>query len=76
MSTDAGGAVGVAGVLAVVGPADVPGDPNKSTAHILVVSYRPDEGKTRGDLRRVFRVVTDLPGEPALEVTATCHAEP
>jgi hypothetical protein len=67
-------------IVAIEGNGDgfsvVPGDPNKSTAHLLVVAYRPEEGKSRGDLRHVFRVMTDLPGEPALEVTVTCHAEP
>ncbi len=41
-----------------------------------MISYRPEEGQTRGDLRRIFRVTTDLPGEPPLEIQATCHADP
>jgi hypothetical protein len=44
--------------------------------HIITVHYRPDEGKTRGDLRRVFRVHTDLIGEPPLDLSATLHVEP
>jgi hypothetical protein len=49
---------------------------SKATAHLLTVSYRPEDGRSRGDLRHVFRVVTDLPGEPPLDLTATCHVEP
>jgi hypothetical protein len=46
------------------------------TVHVLTVSYRPEEGKARGDLRRVFRLHTDLIGEPPLELTATLHVDP
>jgi hypothetical protein len=53
-----------------------PVDASKSTSHILTVLYRPEEGRTRGDLKRTFRVVTDLPGEPSLELLASCHVEP
>jgi hypothetical protein len=42
----------------------------------LTLSYNPEEGTTRGDLRRTFRVVTDLPGEPPLELTATLSVSP
>ena len=31
---------------------------------MVTVAYKPEEGTTRGDIRRVFRVQTDLPGEP------------
>ena len=44
--------------------------------HILNLSYRPDQGTTRGDVRRAFRVVTDLPGEPPLDVSASLHVDP
>ena len=44
--------------------------------HVLTVSYRPEEGNSRGDLRRTFRVLTDLPGEPPLDLTATLHVDP
>ncbi|MGP0063149.1 MAG: DUF1573 domain-containing protein [Isosphaeraceae bacterium] len=44
--------------------------------HVVTVAYKPEEGTTRGDIRRVFRVHTDLPGEPPLEVTATLHVAP
>ena len=44
--------------------------------HVLTVAYKPEEGGTRGDLRSVFRVHTDLPDEPPLDLTATLHAAP
>jgi hypothetical protein len=53
-----------------------PPDPIKATAHILTVTYKPEEGRSRGDIRRTFRVVTDLPGEPSLDLVAGCHVEP
>ncbi len=51
-------------------------DATKKTMHIVTVAYRPEESSLRGDLRRVFRVVTDLPGEGPLDLTATLHIEP
>jgi hypothetical protein len=39
--------------------------------HILTLTYKPEQGTSRGDLRRTFQVKTDLPGEPPLELTAT-----
>lgn len=59
-----------------VAPADANANANKSTTHLLTLAYRPEEGRTRGDLRHVFRVVTDLPGEPPLDLVATGHVEP
>jgi hypothetical protein len=44
--------------------------------HVVTVAYKPEEGTTRGDIRRVFRVHTDLPGEPPLDLTATLHVAP
>jgi hypothetical protein len=44
--------------------------------HVVTVAYRPDEGTTRGDIRHIFRVLTDLPGEPPLDLTATLHIDP
>ena len=44
--------------------------------HVVTVAYKPEEGTTRGDIRRVFRVHTDLPGEPPLDLTATLHVTP
>jgi hypothetical protein len=48
----------------------------RRTVHVVTVAYKPEEGTTRGDLRRVFRVHTDLPGEPPLDLTATLHVDP
>jgi hypothetical protein len=53
-----------------------PPDGARKTLHMLTIAYKPDEGTTRGDLRRVFRVSTDLPGEPPLDLTATLHVAP
>ncbi len=53
-----------------------PPDGRRQATHIVAVAYKPDEGTTRGDIRRVFRVYTDLPGEAPLELTATLHIEP
>ena len=45
--------------------------------HVVSVSYRPSaEAPARGDLRRTFRVLTDLPGEAPLELTAIVRAGP
>jgi hypothetical protein len=67
-------------IMSVEGSGDgfsvAPLDPARSTAHMLTVIYRPEDGRTRGDLRHTFRVVTDLPGEPALDLIATCHVDP
>ncbi len=48
----------------------------RQAVHVVTVAYKPEEGTTRGDLRRVFRVHTDLPGEPPLDLTATLHVDP
>ncbi|MDR3622379.1 MAG: DUF1573 domain-containing protein [Paludisphaera borealis] len=53
-----------------------PPDAAKKTLHMLTVAYKPEEGTTRGDLRRIFRVSTDIPGEPPLDLTATLHVAP
>jgi hypothetical protein len=86
--TSAGGAQGrflvraskAFSIVAVEGSGDgfsvAPLEGNKATAHILTVAYKPEEGRTRGDLRRTFRVITDLPGEPSLDLVATCRVEP
>ena len=54
----------------------VPSDGTRKTMHVLTVEYKPEEGQTRGDLRRVFRVQTDLADEPPLDLTATLHVAP
>jgi hypothetical protein len=51
-------------------------DSARKTMHVMTVAYKPDEGSTRGDLRRVFRVHTDLAGEPPLDLLATLHVAP
>jgi hypothetical protein len=51
-------------------------DVRRQTTHVVTVAYKPDEGTTRGDIRRVFRVHTDLPGELPLDLTATLHVAP
>ncbi len=53
-----------------------PPDGQRKPLHILTITYKPEEGTTRGDLQRVFRVSTDLPGEPPLDLTATLHVAP
>jgi hypothetical protein len=67
-------------IVAIEGGGDgfsmAPPGTNKAAAHLLTVVYQPEQGRSRGDLRHVFRVVTDLPGEPPLELTATGHVEP
>ncbi|MBX6313798.1 MAG: DUF1573 domain-containing protein [Isosphaeraceae bacterium] len=54
----------------------IPDDANRKTLHVLTLSYRPEEATARGDLARTFRVHTDVPGEPTLELQATVHAAP
>jgi hypothetical protein len=51
-------------------------DASRKGMHVLTVSYRPEEGAPRGDLRHTFRVLTDLPGEPPLDLTVTLHVDP
>ena len=65
------GAGGVGGV--VVGGGE---DGAAKAVHFGTVRERPDEGTTRGDLRHGFRLYTDIPGEPPLELTATLRVEP
>jgi len=51
-------------------------DATPKPVHLITVTYLPAEGTTRGDLRRDFKVHTDLLGEPPLTVSATLHVEP
>ena len=53
-----------------------PPDGTRQPMHVVTVAYKPEEGTTRGDIRHVFRVHTDLPGEPPLDLTATLHVDP
>jgi hypothetical protein len=48
----------------------------RQPTHVVTVAYKPEEGTTSGDIRRVFRVHTDLPDEPSLDLTATLHVVP
>jgi hypothetical protein len=67
-------------ITAIEGAGDgfsiAPVDGGRKAMHVLTVSYKPEEGTTRGDLRRLFRVHTDLTGEPPLDLTATLHVAP
>jgi hypothetical protein len=51
-------------------------DGTRGPTHVVTVAYKPEEGTTSGDIRRVFRVHTDLPDEPSLDLTATLHVVP
>jgi Protein of unknown function (DUF1573) len=51
-------------------------DTDRKPIHVLTVSYHREEGATRGDLRHSFRVLTDVPGEPPVDLTAVLHVEP
>jgi hypothetical protein len=51
-------------------------DGTRQPMHVVTVAYKPEEGTTRGDIRHIFRVHTDLPGEPPLDLTATLHVDP
>lgn len=51
-------------------------DGSRRTVHVVTVTYKPEEGKARGDIHKTFRIVTDLPGESPLELTAVLHIEP
>jgi hypothetical protein len=51
-------------------------DATRQATHVVTVAYKPEDGTALGDIRRVFRVHTDLPDEPAVELTATLHVVP
>jgi hypothetical protein len=51
-------------------------DSTRQPTHVVTVAYKPEDGAARGDIRRVFRVHTDLPDEPSLDLTATLHVVP
>jgi hypothetical protein len=53
-----------------------PTDPSPKAMHVLTLSYKPEQGSMRGDLKRTFQVATDLPGEPPLVLTATARVAP
>ena len=41
--------------------------------HVLTVRYRPAPSGAKGEVRKTIRVLTDLPGEPPLELKATAQ---
>ena len=48
----------------------------ESASHILTITFRPVPNNPKGRAcAETFRIRTDLPGEPPLEVTATVRAE-
>ena len=51
-------------------------DPTRQATHVVTIAFKPEESTTSGDIRRIFRVHTDLPDEPALDLTATLHVVP
>ena len=51
-------------------------DTTKKPLHVVNLTYDPKAGTSRGDLQKTFRIVTDLAGEPPLDVAATLHVEP
>jgi hypothetical protein len=51
-------------------------DGEAKPVHVVTVAYRPEEATIRGDLRRVFRVFSDLPGEAPVDLTLTLHVNP
>lgn len=66
-------------VLAIEGAGDgfevTAPDEASRPAHVIAISFRPAPGRPIGALRRTFRVRTDLPGEPPLDLTATARVE-
>jgi hypothetical protein len=48
----------------------------RKALHILTLTFNPAEGTMKGDVTRTFKITTDLPGEPPIEVSATLHVEP
>jgi hypothetical protein len=48
----------------------------RQAVHVVTLAYKPEEGTTRGEIRRVFRVHSDVPGEPPLDLTATLRVDP
>lgn len=67
-------------ITAIEGAGDgfsiTPPDGSKKNMHVLTIAYKPEEGTTRGEIRHVFRVHTDLEGEAPLDLTATLHVAP
>ncbi len=51
-------------------------DASAKPVHLITVNYHPQPSLIRGDVRRVFRVHTDLAGENPLDLTTTLHVDP
>jgi hypothetical protein len=51
-------------------------EPSRRPLHVLNVAYHPPADAPRGDLHHTFRVFTDLPDEPPLELHATLRVGP
>ncbi len=51
-------------------------DDKPKTLHVLTVNYDPKAGNVRGDLRRTFKVTTDLGDESPIELQAALRVEP
>ncbi len=52
------------------------GEGGKKALHVLTIAFRADQTVARGSVRRTFRVATDLPGEPPVELQAVVNAAP
>ena len=50
-----------------------PDSDSPKNVHLIEILYQPPANSETGDLKRLFKVWTDLPGEPPIEVTATLH---
>ncbi len=51
-------------------------DTTSKTMHVVTVTYRATPTSMRGDLRRTFRITTDLADEPPVELNATLRVDP
>lgn len=54
----------------------VESEPGTKPVHILTVTFHPDQTQARGALRRMFRVVSDMPNEAPLDVQAVVNVSP
>lgn len=51
-------------------------NPDRKPVHVLTITYKPEEGTSKGDLSHTFRLQTDQPGDAPVEVLATLHVDP
>jgi hypothetical protein len=67
-------------IVSVSGDGDgfhaAPVENSQKTVHMVAISFRPEETTTRGDLRRSFRIQSDLPGEPPVNIAVSLHIDP